>query len=115
MPRPFPRSPHPSPPPEYRERETYAATTSQLRNTVILPPLEESMNPLKLPLLLSFFVLLAGIARPAAAADNPAAGGNSKPNVLFIAIDDLNHWVGWMHRNDQTATPNIDRLASRGV
>ena len=38
-----------------------------------------------------------------------------KPNVLFIAIDDLNHWVGYLGRNKQTATPNIDRLARRGV
>lgn len=38
-----------------------------------------------------------------------------KPNVLFIAIDDLNHWVGHLHRNRQTRTPNIDRLAARGV
>ncbi len=39
----------------------------------------------------------------------------SKPNVLFIAVDDLNHWVGYLGRNRQTATPNIDRLAARGV
>src|SRR3954463_15207241 len=39
----------------------------------------------------------------------------AKPNVLFIAIDDLNHWVGYLGRNKQTATPNIDRLAARGV
>ncbi len=38
-----------------------------------------------------------------------------KPNVLFIAIDDLNHWVGHLGRNRQTKTPNIDRLASQGV
>jgi arylsulfatase A-like enzyme len=38
-----------------------------------------------------------------------------KPNVLFIAIDDLNHWVGYLGRNPQTKTPHIDRLASRGV
>jgi arylsulfatase A-like enzyme len=38
-----------------------------------------------------------------------------KPNVLFIAVDDLNHWVGYLGRNKQTATPNIDRLAARGV
>lgn len=37
------------------------------------------------------------------------------PNVLFIAVDDLNHWVGHLGRNDQTRTPNIDRLAARGV
>ncbi|MEQ1858584.1 MAG: sulfatase [Chthoniobacteraceae bacterium] len=38
-----------------------------------------------------------------------------KPNVLFIAIDDLNHWVGHLGRNKQTKTPNIDRLAKAGV
>jgi arylsulfatase A-like enzyme len=39
----------------------------------------------------------------------------AKPNVLFIAVDDLNHWVGYLGRNPQTITPNIDRLAARGV
>lgn len=38
-----------------------------------------------------------------------------RPNVLFIAIDDLNHWVGHLGRNPQTKTPNIDRLASEGI
>ena len=50
--------------------------------------------------------------RPAAAAD---VKYGEKPNVLFIAIDDLNHWVGHLGRNKQAATPNIDRLAKRGV
>src|SRR5687767_8561278 len=38
-----------------------------------------------------------------------------RPTVLFIAIDDLNHWVGHLGRNSQTKTPNIDRLAASGV
>lgn len=38
-----------------------------------------------------------------------------RPNVLFIAVDDLNHWVGHLGRNKQTKTPNIDRLAAMGV
>lgn len=38
-----------------------------------------------------------------------------QPNVLFIAIDDLNHWVGHLGRNPQVVTPNIDRLAASGV
>ncbi|WP_373651213.1 sulfatase [Schlesneria sp. DSM 10557] len=38
-----------------------------------------------------------------------------RPNVLFIAIDDLNHWVGHLGRHPQTRTPHIDRLAARGV
>ncbi|MFM7037241.1 MAG: sulfatase-like hydrolase/transferase [Planctomycetaceae bacterium] len=36
-------------------------------------------------------------------------------NVLFIAVDDLNHWVGHLARNRQAKTPNLDRLAARGV
>ena len=38
-----------------------------------------------------------------------------QPNVLFIAIDDLNHWVGHLDRNPQAKTPNIDRLAAMGT
>jgi arylsulfatase A-like enzyme len=44
-----------------------------------------------------------------------AQDAKPKPNVLFIAIDDLNHWVGHLGRNPQTKTPNIDRLAKQGV
>ena len=47
---------------------------------------------------------------------NAAENNPPKPmNVLFIAIDDLNHWVGHLGRNPQAKTPNIDRLAKRGV
>ncbi len=45
----------------------------------------------------------------------PSSSAAEKPNVLFIAVDDLNHWVGFMGRNQQTKTPNLDRLAGRGV
>jgi arylsulfatase A-like enzyme len=38
-----------------------------------------------------------------------------KPNILFIAIDDLNDWVGVLNTHPQVKTPNIDRLAKRGV
>lgn len=48
----------------------------------------------------------------AAAQFSPAA---DPPNVLFIAVDDLNHWVGYLGRNSQAKTPNIDRLARMGV
>lgn len=60
----------------------------------------------------AFFCML--LTAPAAlAADRERAP--SRPNVLFIAVDDLNHWVGHLRRNPQTRTPNIDRLASTGV
>ncbi len=38
-----------------------------------------------------------------------------KPNVLFIAIDDLNDWTGILHGNVQAHTPCIDGLASKGI
>ncbi|QDT64238.1 Arylsulfatase [Calycomorphotria hydatis] len=38
-----------------------------------------------------------------------------RPNVLFIAVDDLNHWVTHLGRNPQAKTPNIDRLAKLGT
>ncbi len=38
-----------------------------------------------------------------------------KPNVLFIAVDDLNDWVGCMKGHPQSLTPSIDRLAQRGM
>ena len=37
------------------------------------------------------------------------------PNVLFIAIDDLNDWVGCLGGHPDTITPNIDALANEGV
>ena len=37
------------------------------------------------------------------------------PNVLFVAVDDLNDWVGCLGGHPQAHTPNIDRLAKRGV
>jgi len=46
---------------------------------------------------------------------SPRSHAADKLNVLFIAVDDLNHWVGHLGRNPQTKTPNLDRLAARGV
>ena len=37
------------------------------------------------------------------------------PNVLFIAIDDLNDWVGPLDGHPQVVTPHMDRLAARGT
>ena len=43
------------------------------------------------------------------------ADSQSRPNVLFIAVDDLNDWVGHLGGHPNARTPNIDRLAKRGV
>lgn len=40
---------------------------------------------------------------------------DTKPNVLFLAVDDMNDWIGCLETTPHALTPNIDRLASRGV
>lgn len=42
----------------------------------------------------------------------PAA---EKPNILFIAIDDQNDWIGCLNGHPQIQTPHIDALAGRGT
>ena len=39
----------------------------------------------------------------------------TKPNVLFIAVDDLNDMVGFLRNHPGVKTPNMDKLAARGV
>lgn len=38
-----------------------------------------------------------------------------KPNVLFISVDDLNDWTGVSKGHPDVKTPNLERLAQRGV
>ncbi len=44
-----------------------------------------------------------------------AHGAAAEPNVLLILADDLNDWVGSLSGHPNARTPNIDRLASRGM
>jgi choline-sulfatase len=44
-----------------------------------------------------------------------AAETSRKPNVLFIAIDDQNDWVGPLGGHPLAKTPHLDRLARRGT
>lgn len=67
------------------------------------------MDNFKQTILVFFLVLcLSGLA---IANDK----SEQKPNVLFIAIDDLNDWIGCMGGHPQALTPNIDKLASEGM
>lgn len=43
------------------------------------------------------------------------ADEDNRPNVLFIAVDDLNDWTGCLGGHPQAYTPNLDSLAARGV
>lgn len=39
----------------------------------------------------------------------------SRPNVVLIAVDDLNDWVGCLGGHPQALTPHLDALAARGT
>ena len=57
----------------------------------------------------SDFYYLTGFPEPEAVAEQ------QRPNVLMIAVDDLNDWVGYAGTHPDTRTPNIDALAERGT
>ena len=45
-----------------------------------------------------------------------AAEQTTKPNVLFLAVDDMKDWVNCLGGYEGTVqTPHIDRLAKRGI
>jgi iduronate 2-sulfatase len=58
--------------------------------------------------------ILAVLAAVPASANTARAADKSRPNVLFIISDDLNNSVG-CYDHPLVQTPNIDRLARRGV
>ena len=63
------------------------------------------------------FLKLAAVsaAGTAVSALDVLGQGSKRPNVLFIAIDDLNDWIGCLGGHPDVRTPNLDRLAARGV
>ncbi|MEM1295433.1 MAG: sulfatase [Verrucomicrobiota bacterium] len=60
-------------------------------------------TPVSLALALALLLAPSGIAQ------------DSKPNILFLAIDDLNDWVGPLAGHPQVLTPHMDKLAKRGT
>ncbi len=57
--------------------------------------------------------LLCVVGKTSEGKDSGRQGG--KPNILFIAIDDLNDWTGMLKGNPQAKTPHMEKLASRGM
>lgn len=59
-----------------------------------------------------FLVLLPlSFGRALSAAEAP----KQKPNILFIAIDDQNDWIGHLGGHPMAKTPHMDALAARGT
>jgi arylsulfatase A-like enzyme len=56
-------------------------------------------------------MVLAFLAVPVGAAQSGETQVGKSYNVLFIAIDDINDWVGCLGGNSQAITPNLDRFA----
>ncbi len=54
-------------------------------------------------------------AEPVLADDQPSTDTNRRPNILMIAIDDLNDWVEPLGGHPDVKTPAMQRLASRGL
>ncbi|MDO8596430.1 MAG: sulfatase-like hydrolase/transferase, partial [Sulfuricaulis sp.] len=64
----------------------------------------------------AFGALLAAVAIVAGSPSvESAAVAGKKPNILLIIADDLNDWIAPMAGHPQAKTPNLDRLAARGM
>ncbi len=63
--------------------------------------------------LLAILIAVPALARPA---ENQVLEkqNHSPPNILFISVDDLNNWVGYLKGHPQVKTPNMDRLVEAG-
>ncbi|RXP59381.1 sulfatase [Lutibacter sp. HS1-25] len=62
-----------------------------------------------------FLLILISSTYGIKAQTNVVKQNSNKPNVLFIAVDDLNTWLGCLNNYSNTKTPNIDKLAASGV
>ncbi|WP_414663136.1 sulfatase [Horticoccus sp. 23ND18S-11] len=58
---------------------------------------------------------LALLALLFAAVSPLTAAGPARPNVVFLAIDDQNDWIGAFGGHPLAKTPHLDRLAARGT
>ncbi len=60
-------------------------------------------------------LLLFGLSHGVLVTSLHLRAGEARPDVLFIAIDDLNDWIQLLDKDAPIRTPNLERLAARGV
>lgn len=63
----------------------------------------------------AFLVLLLALQAPSAFGQVAAGAEKNHPNILFIAIDDMNDWAGFLNTHPQVQTPHMDAIAAQGI
>lgn len=61
------------------------------------------------------FIVIVSMPTGCATPSPEEQAGPARPNVLFIAVDDLNDWIGPLGGHPQAVTPALDRLATQAV
>lgn len=62
-----------------------------------------------------YWILFGGALVGLCCKAGPSPDASEPPNVLFIAIDDLNDWLSCLGGHPDIKTPNIDQLAKEGI
>ncbi|SVE12965.1 uncharacterized protein METZ01_LOCUS465819, partial [marine metagenome] len=60
-------------------------------------------------------LLLIAVAKLSFVDKRLLAKPTGKPDVLFIVVDDMNDWISLLDPKAPIKTPNLERLAHRGM
>ena len=67
------------------------------------------------PRILVFLVLIASVTMLAGPLEAEDSSGGSRPNIIYIMVDDLGYGDLGCYAQQEIRTPNIDRLSSQGM
>ena len=70
---------------------------------------------LKRTIFTMFFMVLLMSCGSKGAINEKVSSKQQQPNILFISVDDLNDWSGFLKNFPNVKTPNIDKLAANGM